>query len=244
MVWEADQAVQQQSAIISKLIRRSREREESINVLEVGCANSFWLPHIARKFGVNIYGIDYSMIGCLQAKSQLVRQNVSGNIFCQDFLQFAELQRPLFDLVISFGFIEHFTDPSAALQSMYQVLKPGGLVFATVPNITGIYKPLVRIMNKDVYDDHVLMNDVEIREQTIKSGFVDVQSGYTGGTIYFSVLNFQTAKSSLGHVIMSFLSRVVRLFDIIVGFSLSWLKLNRNNRFTSPYIYVIGLKSR
>ena len=242
-VWEADPAVRQQSKAMKSLVERLQERTDRVNVLEVGCANSFWLPHLGRQPGVIAYGLDYSSHGCFQARNQLERQQVPANVFCGDFFDLAKTEQSRFDLIISFGFIEHFSEPSAALDSMRRLLRPGGFVFATVPNISGIYAPLVRMMDEDVYNGHVLMDDTQIRAQATKAGFDQVESGYLGGAVYFSVLNFQTAKTRMSRACMSVASRLARVCDIAVGSSLEALGLNRNNRLASPYVYVIGQRA-
>lgn len=237
-VWETDPAVQQQSAVIASLISRLQEKEETISILEVGCANSFWLPHLARRFNATVYGVDYSEIGCKLAEKQMARQEAKGRIFCQDFFFFAESTPQRFDLIISFGFIEHFTDPSEVLKKMCQILVPGGFVFATVPNLLGIYGPLSKIMDRQVYLDHLLMDPIQIKGYAEKAGLAQLQAGYIGGMVYFSVLNFQTANGLVLSTILYVLCRAVRLFDIVAGQCLNFLGLDKNNKFTSPYVYV------
>jgi 2-polyprenyl-3-methyl-5-hydroxy-6-metoxy-1,4-benzoquinol methylase len=241
-VWEADPAVKQQSKLISGLIEEMLQRKETVNILEIGCANSFWLPHFARRFNVNVYGLDYSLPGCFQAKNQLNRQHIDGHIFCQDFFNFVEDGVENFDIIISFGFIEHFGNPSLALGGMYQILRPGGIVFANVPNIAGIYGYLQKKIDWDVYNGHILMSDMEIAEYARQAGFIDVYSGYIGGLVYFSVLNFQTSKSSIAHAIISGLGRGVRLADIVIGRSLEYVRLNKSHSISSPYVYVVAKK--
>src|SRR5215207_3239913 len=40
-------------------------------LLEVGCANSSWLPYFSQQFGFKIHGLDYSEIGCEQSRNIL-----------------------------------------------------------------------------------------------------------------------------------------------------------------------------
>lgn len=42
-----------------------------------------------------------------------------------------------FDVVVTFGVVEHFIDTRACLDAMSQFLKPGGLLVTSIPNLAG-----------------------------------------------------------------------------------------------------------
>jgi cyclopropane fatty-acyl-phospholipid synthase-like methyltransferase len=44
-------------------------------LLEIGCGNSVLLPYLAKEFGFEIYGIDYSKKGCKQSELILERDD-------------------------------------------------------------------------------------------------------------------------------------------------------------------------
>src|SRR4051794_40483195 len=54
------------------------------DVLEVGCGRSRWLPYLAKEFGFNVSGIDYSPVGCDQAEAILAAAHVNGRIVHAD----------------------------------------------------------------------------------------------------------------------------------------------------------------
>src|SRR5690242_12585722 len=39
-----------------------------IRILEIGCANSRWLPYFAREYDLEVWGLDYSPTGCARAR--------------------------------------------------------------------------------------------------------------------------------------------------------------------------------
>jgi len=242
-VWEADPAVRQQSQLIGSLIDRVRIPGRRVKLLEIGAANSLWLPHLASRYGAEVYGVDYSAIGCIQAQHQLDRQGVTGYIFCQDMFTMTEIFQGQFDIIISFGLIEHFLDPSAPLASMGAMLRPGGILYAIVPNLMGAYGPIVHTFTPDVYYGHQLIVPPAMATFAKKAGLHAVTVGYIGGAIYGSVINFQTARSSVMHTAMSLLSRIVRASDIVIGRALEVAALNRPNRWLSPYVYLVGQKA-
>lgn len=241
-VWEIDPAVQQQARVITSLIEELLLERDEINILEVGCANSFWLPYFAQNSRVNVFGLDYSRLGCAQSRIQLARKGVEGNIICQDFFSFIENKVELFDIIISFGFIEHFDDPSLVLQDMLGILRTGGAIFVNIPNMAGIYGPMQKAIDVDVYNGHVLLSDSDMTKFAFKAGYKSVVAGHIGGMLYLSVLNLQTSKTKYGHIFMSGISRLIRLNDIILGHVLRVFGLNINNQFSSPYVYMVAKK--
>jgi SAM-dependent methyltransferase len=51
---------------------------------------------------------------------------------------FSYLPKENYDLVCSFGFIEHFTDLEYVLRTHMKFLRPGGLLLITLPNFLGV----------------------------------------------------------------------------------------------------------
>lgn len=243
-LWEIDPAVRQQTNVIADLMQALSRDRKTIRILEVGCANSLWLPYLAFRYGASqVYGVDYSFWGCVQAKYQLARRNVPGRVWCQDFFTYSEGRKQHFDLVISFGFIEHFSDTCAVLQHMHQILRPGGFMFATFPNLTGIYRPLQSLINRDVVDLHVVMDRDQIRERALRAGFADVEADYIGGAFYFQVLNFQAGQSRLRRRLFNWLRRMLRMLDVGGGWALELMRVNTNQSVSSPYVFVVGKKA-
>ena len=86
-------------------------RDASIRVLEIGCAQSRWLPYFAREWGYRVAGLDYSELGCRQSRDLLAREGIAGEIYHQDLFCPRPDQVSSFDLIFSNGVVEHFQDP-------------------------------------------------------------------------------------------------------------------------------------
>lgn len=101
-------------------------------LLDVGCALGDCLLQ-AEKLGwesatgleVSHYAVEFA-----QKRGLNVYQ---GDLFKHDFPPAS------FDVIMMQDMIEHTVNPLAHLQEAYQLLKPGGWVFITTPNITGIW---------------------------------------------------------------------------------------------------------
>lgn len=124
-------------------------------VLEVGCAPGKWLNFMSREFGLKPSGIEYSEAGMNATLKNFELLGVeSGFIRAGDFFQIEPDRQ--FDVVMSFGFIEHFTNADEVVELHMKWLKPGGILILGVPNFRGIYSPIQRILQKDVLDKHNL----------------------------------------------------------------------------------------
>jgi len=133
----------------------------------------------SEKFGYSVYGVDFNEQGCLAAKSILSDHNQFGNIACADFLHFATGARGMFDIVVSFGFVEHFETNEIVL-AMNECLKPGGIVFAAVPNLQG-FQGLAVSAIENWQETHILHSPQSLSELFAVSGFADIETHYIGG---------------------------------------------------------------
>ncbi len=133
-------------------------------LLEIGCGNSVLLPYLAKEFGFDVYGIDYSKKGCAQSEQILKRENVKGIIYCEDAFNPEKSLLGSFDVVCSFGVAEHFQDTSSTLKSFSEFLKPDGILITSIPNMKGATGLLHKWLNRPVYDIHVPLdkNDLKI----------------------------------------------------------------------------------
>jgi len=124
-------------------------------LLEVGCARSPWLPYFAHRYGFRVTGLDYSEPGCAAERRVLRRAEVDGEVIEADMFDPPPELLGSFDVVVSFGVIEHFAKTTSALSAIGSLTKPGGLVITTVPNMTGAIGWLQRQLNPAVFDIHV-----------------------------------------------------------------------------------------
>jgi len=138
------------------------------DLLEVGCARSAWLPYFAQEFDATIAGLDYSELGCEMERALLRRHGLRGEIVCADMFSPPTRFAGHFDVVVSFGVIEHFADTANALTALARYLKPGGLLLTVIPNMTGLVGWIEKSLNPAVYGIHVPLG---------RSALADAQEG-------------------------------------------------------------------
>jgi SAM-dependent methyltransferase len=162
--------------------------ENTIRLLEIGCAQSRWLPYFARQWGYAVAGLDYSELGCLQSRALLDREGIAGEIFHQDLFCPEPCQLASFDLVFSNGVAEHFEDTGAVLRQMAAYLKPGGLMITLVPNLSGWLGDLQKLVSPEVMAIHRPLTREELSEAHAAVGLHPHICNYLA-FLHFSVVN-------------------------------------------------------
>ena len=162
--------------------------DASIRLLEIGCAQSRWLPYFAREWGYAVTGLDYSELGCHQSQALLTREGIAGEIFHQDLFCPEPRQLARFDLVFSNGVVEHFEDPGTVLHRMAAYLKPGGLMITIVPNLAGWLGGLQKLISPEVMAIHRPLTREELVEAHVAAGLMPHFCVYLA-FLHFSVVN-------------------------------------------------------
>jgi 2-polyprenyl-3-methyl-5-hydroxy-6-metoxy-1,4-benzoquinol methylase len=127
-------------------------------LIEVGCGRSRWLPYFANRFGVGVSGIDYSSVGCRQAEAILAKSGTRGAISHADIFDPPGYLLGRFDVVVSFGVVEHFDRPSDCVAMMARFGRPGGTLLTLVPNLAGVAGIIQKYLCRRIYDTHVVLD--------------------------------------------------------------------------------------
>jgi 2-polyprenyl-3-methyl-5-hydroxy-6-metoxy-1,4-benzoquinol methylase len=139
-------------------------------ILEIGCGNSVFLTYFKKEFGFDVYGLDYSELGCKQTEKIFERDGITGKVFLADAFNPPTELFNSFDVVCSFGVVEHFEDTSGTLKAFAGFLKPGGILITSIPNFTGATGLLHKWLNRPVYDVHVPLSKEQLIEGASKAG--------------------------------------------------------------------------
>jgi SAM-dependent methyltransferase len=83
-----------------------------------------------------------------------------------------------FDVVVSFGLIEHFEDTVSIVRAASRFLKPGGMLITNIPNMTGLIGHLQKILNKPVYDVHKLLDQQMLKTSHECAGLEVIECEY------------------------------------------------------------------
>lgn len=107
--------------------------------LDVGCAHGFLANLLAKEGVENIVGCDISKTAVNRAKSQAKTLELTDKT---TFLTCDAHELPFkdesYDFVICAEVLEHLQDPQKAAAELTRVLKKGGTLLATAPNIVNL----------------------------------------------------------------------------------------------------------
>lgn len=204
--------------------------EHKKNVFEIGCYPARYLS----VFGEHNYilnGVDI-VDGVTDLKKWLSNKRYCvGNISRDDFEK-AKINEK-FDIVVSFGFIEHFINWKEILTKEADLVKPGGYLVVSTPNFRGfIQRSLHYILDRDNYFDHNIeaMNMGEWEKVLLSRGFTLVSKNSFGGFGLWFDSATSSSKIRFGR----------RLLIFLFGLLNRYLKVN--SYIFSPYIGMIVRK--
>lgn len=193
-VWEVDSrdVLPSWLDVGSKNLQRILRRHvmPGMRYLEIGCAPGRLLAWVALRLGAEVAGLDYSAVGLAAAQRLFQGLGIAADLRCENV--FTNSFGPgSFDVVGSFGLIEHFDDPRPVVDEHIKLVRPGGVALIVVPNYRGIYGRLQHYFDPENLRIHNL--HIMSREQLLKlapiGGFAEVQA-YSSGRVAPGLINF------------------------------------------------------
>ena len=122
----------------------------NLDAIEIGSAPGKFMTRFYKEFGGNVFGVEYSEAGSKMNRRIFSENGINpDNVISIDFFSKAFLNdnENKYDIVISRGFIEHFTNGDAVIKKHYKLLNPNGLLIILIPNLCGIYGLWTKIFN-------------------------------------------------------------------------------------------------
>jgi 2-polyprenyl-3-methyl-5-hydroxy-6-metoxy-1,4-benzoquinol methylase len=120
------------------------------------------------KRGVNVTVLDYSDLALQKAKAFFDSQKLKADFINTDALKLPDNHLHKFDVVMSFGLAEHFTDRMPIFAAHVNLLKPGGTAIISVPNKHcppyRLYKYLAEKLGRWPFGEEYPMSKVELKE--------------------------------------------------------------------------------
>lgn len=214
---------------LSKYLKKA---DKTAVAIEIGCVPGFYLGYVCKNFGYFPEGIDFAK-NTNEITAQTLGQFglTSFNIFNEDFLKWQPKKR--YDVVLSFGFIEHFIDIEPVIRKHISLLKEKGQIVLGIPNFAFCQKILHLALDRENLSRHntVIMN-LSFFENLAKDYNLQVSYlGYSGGFFKFWWDN------SNPNVLQKTIYFVLRIFGRFAS------KIALNNKFLSPYILMIASKT-
>ena len=217
---------------------------KGLSVVEIGSAPGKFLVRFATTFGAEPYGVEYSSHGA-DLNRQIFEMNDYNpeNVIEADFFsqKFIDAYRGSFDIVISRGFIEHFSDVETVISRHVDLLRPGGLIFIMIPNLRGIYYLWTKIFNPEQLPIHnlELMKISYFKCLFEQQSFLDILRCSYFGTFSFWMF---TARNDaiLANRLIRILHILQRGFNILFRFSFSGRGCE--SAIFSPNLLFVGRK--
>ena len=153
-----------------------------LSSVEIGGAPGAFTAYLNKYHGHDISIIEYTDIGCSKTEEQFKILGIEGKVYHRDFL--SDLSDiPKFDVVLSLGFIEHFTDLDDILGRHVKLLNKNGVLVVGLPNFKGINEKVLSRTAPEMLSRHNLeamdVNNWRCLEKT--HGLKTLFEGYIGG---------------------------------------------------------------
>ncbi len=133
-------------------------------LLDVGCSSGAFGSLVKETFGAEVWGVDPS--SCVSTITHQVLDHFINNYFSDDL----PLPKKHFDVITFNDSLEHFPDPVPPLETCRSLLKPGGVIVASLPNVRHIDNLRHLLFEMDwKYEDMGIRDRTHLRFFTKKS---------------------------------------------------------------------------
>ena len=194
-------------------------RLNGAKVVEIGSAPGNYVSEFGRRLGCIPHGVEYSEVGVEVNRRVFSEHGFDpDNVIHADLFsdEFGTRYKEQFDAVISKGFIEHFEDVPAVIDRHMNLLKPGGYLIVTVPNLRGLNYVLARLFDEQAIPRH----NVKIMRKPVYQTLFDRKDLHALFCDYYGTFSFylftagqaQMRKRALrvGYLLQPFLNLAMR----------------------------------
>ena len=217
----------------SDIFEKYLSPDENKSVLEIGCADSNFLCYLAKKFQYQAHGIDYS--DAITKTAELFKFNNLPEpvLYKEDLFSFHTSH--LYDIVCSFGFIEHFDDINKVVAQHANLIAPNGKLIITLPHFAHGQYFLHWLIDRDNLKRHntKIMNLNSIKKAIQNNGLIIEHLSY------YKTFGFWTERTNMTRwdkcinwSILKFGKVITKIFGY-----------DRPNFLFSPHIVYIATKT-
>ena len=134
-------------------------------VLDVGCASGYLAEALGRN-GCLVSGVEYDPVDAEKARPFLVDLAVA-DLNQVDLAE--QFPGKAFDTIVFGDVLEHLLDPATVLTSSLRLLRPGGSIVISIPNVAHGSVRLALLQGRWNYTDTGLLDKTHIRFFTLKT---------------------------------------------------------------------------
>ncbi len=210
-------------------------------LIELGSAPGRYAVMLSKMSKYEPFGVEYTESGAKLNKRTFEHFGINpANVFHDSFLSpnFISQHQNSFDVVSSFGLIEHFDDPKGAVKAHLELLKTGGTLVVSVPNYLGWNGFWLKIMDPKLADGHNfdVMKLTNFKSMFENSG-LDIQ--YLGMAARYHYF-FNGKQTGLRRFIQLLHVNAEPIIHKVL--SLASKFINVETRFFSPYLLCVARK--
>lgn len=134
-------------------------------VLDVGCASGYLAEALGRN-GCLVSGVEYDPVDAEKARPFLA-ELVVADLNQVDLAE--QFGSSTFDMIVFGDVLEHLLDPATVLTSSLKLLRPGGSIVISIPNVAHGSLRLALLQGRWNYTDTGLLDKTHIRFFTLKT---------------------------------------------------------------------------
>ncbi|MGQ0552196.1 MAG: class I SAM-dependent DNA methyltransferase [Planctomycetota bacterium] len=161
-------------ALVRGALDRFAPAQRPLQLLDVACATGMSFRFLADYGGIR--GLDISDETIRLCGQRGIDRIVKGDAMRLPFATGA------FDVVLALDAFEHFEDDVAAMAETARVLRPGGLLVATVPAFMALWSP-----HDEAYHHHRRYRRPQLRERLQRAGFRLERLSYSSMALFLPV---------------------------------------------------------
>jgi len=150
-----------------RLFRKVLPERAGTTLLEVGCHPGQYLWYFYSRYGYRVSGIEYVDALAAETRENLKKAHVSARILNADLFAYATTGVS-YDVVASFGFVEHFVDVRPAVAAHWALVRNGGYPVISVPNHAGWLGRLLKRLDAETAARHNAMG-LEVLEAAVRA---------------------------------------------------------------------------
>jgi len=208
----------------------------NLRFIEIGAYPGQYLWYFHRFFSHQVYGLEYTNDAFLRMQKHPSLREINAKFINADFFEYQPNPAELWDVVASFGFVEHFTDTREVVARHFEFVKPNGLVIIVIPNHAGLCGTIMKYVDIKKHKTHNLMSYDDLENSFNHCSPSEILfGGYLGHIGFWNTCLYETIKPK------------GKLIYFIVRAPL-WLvekagKVLKESRLFSPYSVIIARKT-
>ena len=227
--WEEKQS-QKNKILFQEIFNKYLSINPEYKCIEIGCVPGRFLVYFNKFFQYKIYGVDFANLKSIKNlfKKEKVKEQ---KIYKKDFNKFETKTK--FDVVCSFGFIEHFDDYEEIFKKHVYLLKKNGTLILALPNFRfGQYYFHKFFDLKSLKRHNLEIMDLNIIESLSRKYNLNIQ--YLG---YYQTADFWVDKNDKHYIFSNMIVMMLKIFS-----KFSNKLTNLPNKWLSPYIVLVATK--